>query len=233
MKKKPTSIIIRGIANPLLILLLSLMIIPVYASVPSEPHNADAMWVEPSSITFTPANATVGQKFNVTVWLNITSANVFSHSIGLRYNRTQLKGVRGGFTSPPGSEFMKPNATTPAGPIIDTSYLGNGTVLATETCSGEDFIPTPRVGSLIWIEFEILLMPTEGEYTSKFDITRDYPGDTWVFDQNLNPIEITTHDGNYTIIPEFSNLIILLMFFAFTLFALAFEKKRIRKLKFV
>jgi len=184
------------------ILLMSMMNINItMAGVPSESHNADAMWVEPSSITFTPANATVGQKFNVTVWLNITSANVFSHSIGLRYNRTQLKGVRGGFTSPPGSEFMKPNATTPAGPIIDTSYLGNGTVLATETFSGEDFRGVPRVGSLIWVEFQIIAIPPEGQvYTSKFDITRDYPSDTWVMDTNLNLISIATHDAEYKFI---------------------------------
>jgi hypothetical protein len=163
-----------------------------------EPHAADAMWVEPSSLTFTEYNGSIGRLFNITVWLNITSANVLNYQIALLYNRTQLRGVRGGFTNGTTSQFMQGHITSTAGPTIDTSFLGNGSVLAFETCLGLDFIPTPRAESLVWLEFEIISTPPESEtFTSKFDITTKNPDKTWVYNPEPTKIPITTYDGTY------------------------------------
>lgn len=177
------------------LLLISFMAILTMAQPSSEPHSADAMWVEPASVYFTDANATVGTKFNVTVAMNMTE-NVFSYSIGMHYNRTQLNATRGGFTAKPTSNYFTGHSTT-TGMVIDTSYLGNGSVLATETCSGDDYIPGPNSGTLIWVEFKILQIPPSGTWTSVFNITKDYPGDTFVADENVNVLAITTYDAVY------------------------------------
>jgi hypothetical protein len=184
----------------IIILFLNFALILTMAGTPTEPHDADAMWVEPSSITFTPANASVGQKFNVTVWLNMTT-DVFCYQIALRYNRTHLKALRGGFTAGVKSQFMEGHSTSTSGPTIDTSFLGPGSVLAFESCYGDDYIPEPQHGSLLWIEFQILMEPPEGEtLTSKIDITTEYPANTFVWDPDLADISITTYDARYTFI---------------------------------
>jgi hypothetical protein len=182
------------------LLLLSMIFLPSMAAVPAEPHNADAMWIEPSQNAFSPSNASVGYMFNITVWLNITSADVFGYQVALHYNRTQLKATRSGFTAKSTSDFMTGHSTQQAGPDIDTSSLGNGSVLAFESCKGDDFIAAPHLGSLIWIEFQIILAPSSGQtLTSTFDITTETAKDkNWVQDFNLVPITLAVSDGFYT-----------------------------------
>jgi hypothetical protein len=199
--KKATSIFITIIVSSLLILVLATMLPKTYAGTPAEPHNADAMWVEPTSVVFSPANATVGTKFNLTVAMNITQ-NVFTYSIGMKYDRTTLKVNKAGFTEPPTSNYMTGHSTTASGPIIDTSYLQNGSILASESCSGMDFVPGPRNGTLIWVEFEFVQVPTPGQ-TLPFNISRYVnQDDTSVKDEELNPITIIAYDGAYPIVPE-------------------------------
>jgi hypothetical protein len=181
-------------------ILLALNIIAISVTPGSclEPHNANAMWVEPASVGFGPANATVGTKFNVTVTMNITQ-NVFTYGVGMKYDRTTLKVSKAGFTKPPTSEYMTGYATTASGPVIDTSYLQNGTILASESCSGMDFIPGPHSGTLIWIEFEFVQVPTPGQ-TLPFNISRYVnQGDTTVADDYLNTLTFTAHDAIYTV----------------------------------
>jgi hypothetical protein len=187
-----------GIAFLTIILLLNFMTFIAVAGVPPEPHNADAMWVEPSSVTFDASNASVGAKFNVTVWLNMTE-NVFVYQIAMLYNRTQLKCARAAFTAVTTSMYMLGHGTTASGspPVIDTSFLGNGSVLASESCTGSDLIPGPHNGSLIWAEFQVLVVPTAGNLTSNFDITTKYPTFTWVRDPDLAKIAITTYSAAY------------------------------------
>jgi hypothetical protein len=183
------------------ILLLNIVMIRVMAEVPSTPHSADAMWVEPSSVVFDTSNASVGTKFNVTVWLNMTK-DVFAYQIAMLYNRTQLKCTRAAFSAVTTSMYMVGHATTASGspPVIDTSFLGNGSILASESCTGTDVIPSPNSGSLIWAEFQVLLVPTAGNLTSKFDITTRYNLYTWVRNADLVKITITTYDAAYKFI---------------------------------
>jgi hypothetical protein len=217
----------------LLALVAMSLVSPIYAGTPTEPHGPDSMWVEPSAVTYSPANASIGTKFNVTVWLNIASDKVFGYQVALLYNRTQLRGVSAGFTEGSTSQFMEGHSTQTTGPTIDTSYLGNGSVLAFESCKGDDFIPAPKAGSLIWVEFEILIMPPEGQtYTSIFDITTNYPAKTWVQNLDLIKIDITTYDGTYDVIPELSPLLMLPIFLILTLITIALNKKLLRNPKF-
>lgn len=160
----------------------------------------DTMWVEPSSMTFTTANASVSTVFNVTIWLNI-SENVFEYQVGLHYNRTQLKAVAAGFTNLPTSEYMQGHATITGGPSIDTGLSGNGSVLAGETCQGTDYVAGPRIGSLLWVEFEILEAPSAGEnLTSRIDISTEYSKETFVLDPKMNQVAFIPSDAVYTFI---------------------------------
>jgi hypothetical protein len=198
LRRKPTKSLLVLFA---VLLSLGVLVFPIIAAVPSEPHNADAMWVEPLSITLSPSNASLGYKFNVTVWLNITSANVFGYQVSMLYNRDQLACLRADFTGAGKSDFMTGHSTQTAGPLIDTeTTLGNGSVQAFESCKGTDHVVVPRVGSLIWIEFQVVAVPPDGEtYTSKFDMTSTVDtGDTWVKDYpDLSAIAVTTYDGSY------------------------------------
>ncbi len=182
------------------ILPLSMLVLPSRAAVPAEPHNADSMWIEPSNVAFSLSNASIGQLFNVTVWLNITSDNVFGYQVALHYNRTQLEATRSDFTGTSKSDFMTGHATQTAGPEVDTSSLGNGSVLAFESCKGNDFVAAPHVGSLIWIEFQIILAPQTGEtLTSTFDLTTETANNrNWVQDFDLFYVTLAVSNGFYT-----------------------------------
>jgi hypothetical protein len=162
----------------------------------TEPHDADAMWVESSAINLTNAVG-LGFRFNVTVWLNITSTNVAFYQIALRFNSTQLQCVRAGYTGDTTSQFMSGHATCAPSPVINNV---TGGVLAYEGCNGLDYVPAPHVGSLIWIEFQVAALASPGRtLTSKLDISSEYPNNTWVWDQDLNTISITAYDSNYSI----------------------------------
>jgi hypothetical protein len=165
----------------------------------SQPHAADAMWVEPSPIVFSTTNASIGTEFNVTVCLNMTE-DVFAYQIGLHYNRTQLMCNRANYTAGATSDYFKGHKTISSTPVIDGAILGNGSVLATETVYGPDFIPGPHNGSLIWAEFEILAAPAWGSLTSKLDISSEYPTRTWVWNTTKNNLAFTPYDGIYTFI---------------------------------
>jgi hypothetical protein len=225
LKDKVKSRLTGAVASSLLIILIALIAAPVHAAIPSEPHNADAMWVEPSSIAFTPTNGTVGQEFNVTVWMNITE-NVFSYQIGLHYNRTQLECVTAGYTAVTTSNYFKGHSTSSPPPVIDTSTLGNGSILGFETLLDSDSLPGPHCDSLMWAEFKILIVPKSGSLTSTFDIKTEYPSNTWVLDTNLNNINIVPYNGEFVnTIPEFSALLILPIFLGLTLVAVIFRKR--------
>ena len=198
---------------------------------PSESHNANAMWIEPSTIDLNTGNPehTIGYKFNVTLYLNISeSYDVFQYQIALKYNRTQLRATRAAFTQPPTSEFMQGHAST-ALIQIDISFLGNGSVLATEALSGTDFIncTLPTWGSLLWIEFEVMAEPPPGEtMTSSINLSEQTPADNWVWTIEAEDLLTTegAHDATY-IIPEFPGIPLVVVFMGVAMVAILIATK--------
>jgi hypothetical protein len=159
--------------------------------------NADSMWIE-GTTTFNTDTMHLNDKFNVTVWMNITQANVFGAQVALLYNRTQLKATRSDFTTGT-NQFFYGHEVATTGPTIDTSFLGNGSVLAFESCKGSDFIPVPKVGSLIWIEFQIIKVPGKGQtLTSKIDISTKTPDKNWVQDPGGLQLLDVAYDATYS-----------------------------------
>lgn len=178
------------------VLALNFMIVFAKADTPSESHIADAMWVEPSSNIFNTVNGSIGQKFNVTVWLNLTE-NIFAYQVKLLFNATQLNCTRAAYTAGGTSNYFKSHSTSSPPAVIDTV---GGSVIAFETCLGDDFVAGPRNASLIWAEFAIRAVPMSGNFTSALDISTPYPGDTWVWDPDLNNVNFATFNGAYKFI---------------------------------
>ena len=122
-----------------------------------ELHSADAMWIAPSYINLT--NYSVGQKFNITIWLNRSSTST-AWQIGLIYRKTYLNATRTGYTAGTTSEFFQGKSTIPVSPKFGSLNATHNQVLFGEAI----LIPPykePGYGSLCWIEFEILEKPAE------------------------------------------------------------------------
>jgi len=192
---------IRAAELTLVVILLMNFTVILARATPSQPHNADAMWVEPAALNFYTNTTSVGFKFNVTVAMNFTG-DTFAWQTVIYYNATQLNCTRVGATAPPSSEFMTGHSTTFSKAINPGSYPPIGdlkSVLAAETCSSPDFAPGPNSGTLFWAEFQILLAPGAGQtFNSKFDISTQYAAtNTYVWDPTGNSYTFTPSDGTY------------------------------------
>jgi hypothetical protein len=235
LKNRVTFLIIAAVASLLIITLVAMTVAPANADTPSQPHNADAMWVEPSSVTLDIS--LIGTTFNVTVSLNMTE-DIFAYQVALHYNRTQLMCTRAGYTAGATSNYFAGHTATAPAPVIDTSSLGNGSVLASESLLGNDFLAGPHSGTLIWMQFQVLNfpLPQSGNATSSFDLTTEYNHlpvrRIWVEDPNLNDLDFTTYNASFTLTPEFPYLFILPIFMTLTLAAIAISRRlRQRRLR--
>jgi len=183
------------------IFFVALLLLSAFPAFAITPHDADAMWIEPVSVSLDTATHSPGYTFTIEVWLNISSDDVFGVQVALYYNRLQLKAVDSDFTTGTENLFDGHDLST-AGPTIDTSALGNGSVLAFASCKGSDYVPAPCDGSFIWIEFEVLAAPGMGEtLTSEFDIETETggAGRNWVKEPDtLALIPITAYNGDYS-----------------------------------
>jgi hypothetical protein len=159
-------------------------------------HASNAMWIEKPITALTLDNANVGSRFNITVWLNLTQ-NIFGYQIALLYNRTQLECTRVGLTSGTTSCYFAGHAAQIGGPVVDTSFLGNGSILIIESCVGCDFVQGPRCSSLIWAEFEVAAVPSVKNLVSGLDISTEYSDNTWVLDADQNKVVFAPADGYY------------------------------------
>lgn len=147
-------------------------------------YATDAMWIEPNlSVNW------VGLRFNVTVWLNITE-DVGGCQVALLYNRTHLMCTRANYTST-GNYFEGHDLIMPK-PVIDTSYLGNGSVLAYEDCWPPDFVVGPHSGTMIWAEFEVL---TLGNSTLDLTTETSTLNNCVIAPDGIHLISFTPHDG--------------------------------------
>ncbi|MEM3361565.1 MAG: hypothetical protein QXV85_10225, partial [Candidatus Bathyarchaeia archaeon] len=138
---------------------LAIIATSVYASEPSEPHDADAIWIEPSTIDIT--GVSVGYKFNVTVWAN-ASKETAGWQILLYYQRAYLNITRVGYTAGSKSEFFQDISVIAAGPVLpyDENSTHSSLLYGEAWMSGP--YRSPGYGSLCWIEFEVIAQPPEG-----------------------------------------------------------------------
>jgi hypothetical protein len=172
---------------------------PVYAGFPGEPHDADAMWVEPSIVELSTDTHSVGYEFNVTVWINLTVA-CGGWQFKMLYNKTQLNALRCGYTAGTKSQFFENLTTFSLDPEFGSQNATHDFVLHGEVWFGGDF-RNPGYGSFSWVEFEVMAAPAEGEIlTSLLDISTSYhppTSDTFAVDPDENEILLTISNGIY------------------------------------
>jgi hypothetical protein len=158
---------------------------------------ADSMWIAPSNLNFRTNNTSVGFKFNVTVWLNMsTPAN--SWQFYLIYNKNCLNATRCNYTGNGQSQWSGalPVSTSLApdfGSHNSTyNYVFDGEVLAGSAVK-------TGAGSLSWVEFQILQAPAQG-MTLKSELRLDAVGFfyTYVMDANLSKLSVSFGKSTYT-----------------------------------
>jgi len=215
-KERKTSIILFTV----LAMIILLFCLQAKALEPTNPHPADAMWIE-SDIVELPANE--GYMFNLTVWIN-TSEPCYSWQFKIYFNNTYLNATRAGYTAGSKSEFFQGQPMTmPVSPVIDNDV---GYVLYGETLIGEAQ-RDPGYGSLAWIEFEvtdasileqlvgntsIFEFDSENSYYMTPDLEKTYP-------------EVPSHE--LVIIPEYSSILMLVMATA-SIATIIFVKKKLQ-----
>lgn len=143
-------------------------------------YGANAMWIDPSPVG---ADFGVGNRFNVTVWVNLTqSSSVWQ--VALRFDTAYLNAMRAGYTAGGTSEFFIGHSTVQGGPAIDNS---GGYVYYCEILLAND-VRSAGSASLCWIEFQVV------STTSQTTLTLD-PAESFVLDSDLNDIPITRYDA--------------------------------------
>jgi len=149
----------------------------VIALEPNEPHQANAIWIEQSSVSV----ETVGAKFNLTVWLN-SAEESFAWQLKILFNSSYFNASRSGYTSGEKSDFFSNHSTITITPVVENN---EGYVILGETLLGGDK-RGPGYGSLVWIEFSLNTIPTEQHFN--ISCSMPYGGDTFVLNPYLETI---------------------------------------------
>jgi len=174
---------------------------PAYADVPDESHTAHAMWIEPSTIDLSTDTVSVGYKFNVTVWLNLTVAcAAWEFKIG--YNTNHLTATRCAYTAGMKSQFFENVTTLPLSPSFGAINITHDFVLHAELWGLSGPFRNPGYGSLAWVEFEVSAVPGEDEaYTSLLALVDVYPEgtETYAQDSNQNYVALNVFHTTYKI----------------------------------
>jgi len=182
-----------------MLMMFSLAFVNVQATI--EP--AISFWADPATVYFTTANATLGQKFNVTMWINTevnaSYLNTYSWQVKLTFNSTLLNATKASYTGGTTSAFFTGHANVPIPAIIDNVQ---GFVLIGESLLGSD-IRAPANASLFYAEFEIMAEPDVNNTLTcglNFDFST---GDCALLDSDLNDhiAEVTFKNGNFTFAP--------------------------------
>jgi len=163
------------------------------AKVKADLYAADAMWIEPSVLDFNAYEVNVGYRFNVTIWLNVTSDNMFSWQFKLYYNTSQIQATNAGYSNGSYSEWALHRTGGGTGAV--TPVIAEDYVLFTESCTGDNYVPAGTCARLAWVEFEIVAAPPiSGSFESLLDINNT---NTWVMNLDLEEIPITKYSAEY------------------------------------
>jgi hypothetical protein len=198
----------------------------VRALEPSEPHDADAIWLEPSTIDIGTLGLNVGDKFNVTAWAN-SSKQTTGWQIWLYFPHQYINVTRAGYTAGSKSEFFQDITTMSVALWYEQNNSTHSHIEYGEAWTSGPY-RSPGYGSLCWIEFEIKAIP---ETPIALDIsyaTVAFPDDpqTWLLDSQMDYFAL---DGlfNAVVIPELTVLAMLaLLVLATPMVLYAYKKKR-------
>jgi hypothetical protein len=194
----------------------------VMASAVSEPHSANALWIEPSSTTL----ANLGDEFNLTVWLN-ASELTFAWQVKLVFNSSYLNITRVGYTNGVKSDFFSDHSTITVTPVIMNSE--NYVICGETLLSGDQ--RASRWGSLIWLEARLIGSPQTGQVN--FSFSEPYGVDTFVLTPYLETVGLEEIDGSVVYISNtmFRDILITATIIGIILIILIMimKKRRTRK----
>jgi len=164
----------------------------------AKPMLANSMWIEPSSINLSTDLHTIGYRFNVTVWINLT-VTCQGWQFKMLYNKAQLNATRCGYTAGTKSQFFSNITTFAVSPVFGSYNATHDYVMHGEAWIGPGPMRNPGYGSLSWVEFEVIAMPGKGEViTSIIDISTEYPSKTYASDETGTKIPLTVYNCLYT-----------------------------------
>jgi len=175
----------------------------VKADVPNEPHTANAMWIEPSHIDLSAHTHDIGYKFNVTIWVNITSVPspkqvVTAWQLVIIYDKTQLNATRCGYTAGTKSQFFSNITTIPLEPQFGSFNTTHNFVMHGENWGSGPKRNVPGYGSLSWVEFQVIAKPPEGQvYTSLIDLVTTGTRISKILDDQLSKTSFTSYPSTY------------------------------------
>jgi hypothetical protein len=172
----------------LAILLVSVTVLGVIPSLIKGQPALPAIWIQPATLSFNASSASVGDKFNVTVWAG-TTIDVFTWQAEVMFNATQLVAMRAAYTGGATSQWFQGHAVIPVTILIDNT---TGTVVGGESLLGADTVHASN-GSLFWIEFQMLIAPAPGATLASLIDTND-PTNSYLLDTDLNTMGGVTLD---------------------------------------
>lgn len=178
-------------------------------SEPTEPHPEDTMWIEPSNKTLDIRTIEPGYRFNVTVWVNV-SVPSYSWQAVLIFNSSCFNVTNSGFTGASGSQFFTGLMSMPTPPLVDSinathDYFGAAETLL--TAGPRD----PGYGSLCWVEFNVTKLPPVNQQIIKLATVEDLQFCSQILDFDLEEIPMDAMWVDLPVVPEFSQLIMLLI----------------------
>ena len=162
---------------------------------PSEPNEANAMWIEPSLINLNVTEISIGYKFNLTVFANVSVATG-GWQFWIIYENSYLNATGCGYTAGSQSEFYQGLSTLPVTPSFKPYNATHNRVEFGEIIMLPPY-RDPGYGSLAWIEFEVINLP---ETTTDVIIAfADIGGiGTYILDQNGAKIDLSAHSAKIT-----------------------------------
>ena len=188
----------------------------------ADPYSADSMWIDPSEIDITEMS--VGDKFNVTVWLNVTE-DCGAWQFYLIYNKEYLNVTRYGLTGTGGakSEFFENSGSST---FFPTPSMGAYNDTHNYILIGESWLGGPfgtGCGSLAWVEFEILAKPPINVVLDIASAHHPPTSDTLALDSSQEEIPLNVY--NAIVIPEFQVLILIIFLGLLSAVFIVYKKK--------
>ncbi|MBS7633170.1 hypothetical protein KEJ15_06085 [Candidatus Bathyarchaeota archaeon] len=158
---------------------------------------APRMYLTPSNIIYTTDNATVGTKFNVTVWC-ADVPDIGGAQISIVYNDTIVNATRWFVPDTDPNFFMPlPYGALPTPPDTGYIHLGpnSGSIKISVMKGGlPPDAPWGHAGKIAVIEFRIRALPTSGKFSTLLNINNI---DTFLLDPLANEIPGTVKEDGY------------------------------------
>jgi subtilase family serine protease len=193
-------------------LILSILLLNVFALPAAfpiqEPHDANAMWIEPSHVFLSGSNPEhgIGYRFNVTVCINLSVA-CGGWCFRMLYDKSLLVITSCVYTAGSKSEFLLNISTIPVSPAYAAYNSTHNRVDFGESWGGFGPLRSPGLGTLASVEFEVKSIPIGGEvFDSRIDISTSAQGSAprtyIIIDSSGTKLIPTTFDSEYKFLPD-------------------------------